>query len=226
MTQNTSLLVLRLEGALQSWGEQAKWDDRDSASMPTKSGVVGLLACAMGLERESPEIAALSENIQIAVRADRPGRKTVDYQTITGNHLLNAEGKKRSLGDTFISRRTYLEDASFLVVIAAAKPWAEKIADALKNPVWCPYLGRKNCIPSCPILLEEHPKETDILTLLKTYPPAARAVYPMTFETEIPLPGCACYTRPDQRRAGYRRFDRRMVWRGILEEERYVSDED
>lgn len=232
MTQNTSLLVLRLEGALQSWGEQAKWDDRDSASMPTKSGVVGLLACAMGLERESPEIAALSENIQIAVRADRPGRKAVDYQTITSKSLQCADGGVRKAQNgqdapkTIISRRTYLEDASFLVVIAAARPWAEKIADALKNPVWCPYLGRKNCIPSCPILLEEHPKETDILTLLKTYPPAARAVYPMTFETEIPLPGCACYTRPDQRRAGYRRFDRRMVWRGILEEERYVSDED
>lgn len=225
MTQNTSLLVLRLEGALQSWGEQAKWDERDSASMPTKSGVVGLLACAMGLERENPEIAALSDHIQIAVRADRPGRKAVDYQTVTGDPLWNAEGKKRSLGNTFISRRTYLEDASFLVVIAADRLWTEKITGALKNPVWCPYLGRKNCIPSCPILLEEHPKETDILTLLKTYPPADRAEYPMTFETEIPLPGCACYTRPDQRRTGYRRFDRRMVWRGIIEEESHVSDE-
>lgn len=226
MTQNTSLLILRLEGALQSWGEEAKWDDRDSASMPTKSGIVGLLACTMGLEREDPQISALSEAIQIAVRADRPGRRSVDYQTVTGNPLRNAEGKKRTTGNTIISRRTYLEDASFLVVIETTQAWAKRIADALKAPVWCPYLGRKNCVPSCPILLEESPEEQDLLTLLKTYPAADRAVYPMSFETEIPLPGYASYTRQDQRRIGNRTFDRRMVWRGVIEEVHHVSDED
>lgn len=226
MTQNTSLLILRLEGALQSWGEEAKWDDRDSASMPTKSGIVGLLACTMGLEREDPQISALSEAIQIAVRADRPGRRSVDYQTVTGNPLRNAEGKKRTTGNTIISRRTYLEDASFLVVIETTQAWATRIADALKAPVWCPYLGRKNCVPSCPILLEESPEEQDLLTLLKSYPPADRAVYPMSFETEIPLPGYASYTRQDQRRIGNRAFDRRLVWRGVIEEVHHVSDED
>ena len=226
MTQNTSLLILRLEGALQSWGEEAKWDDRDSASMPTKSGIVGLLACTMGLEREDPQISALSEAIQIAVRADRPGRRSVDYQTVTGDPLRNAEGKKRTTGNTIISRRTYLEDASFLVVIETTQEWAKRIADALKAPIWCPYLGRKNCVPSCPILLEESPEEKDLLTLLKTYPAADRAVYPMSFETEIPLPGYASYTRQDQRRIGIRAFDRRKVWRGVIEEVHHVSDKD
>ena len=226
MTQNTSLLILRLEGAMQSWGEQAKWDDRDSASMPTKSGIVGLLACTMGLEREDPQIVALSEAIQIAVRADRPGRRSVDYQTVTGDPLRNAEGKKRTTGNTIISRRTYLEDASFLVVIETTQAWAKRITDALKAPVWCPYLGRKNCVPSCPILLEESPEEKDLLTLLKTYPAADRAVFPMSFETEIPLPGYASYTRQDQRRIGIRAFDRRKVWRGVIEEVHHVSDKD
>ena len=35
------LLILRLEGALQSWGERSHWDHRDTANFPTKSGVVG-----------------------------------------------------------------------------------------------------------------------------------------------------------------------------------------
>lgn len=35
------MLMLRLEGVLQSWGEHSRFDSRDSASMPTKSGVVG-----------------------------------------------------------------------------------------------------------------------------------------------------------------------------------------
>ena len=44
MAETKQLLVLRLDGPLQSWGENAKWDFRDSSTMPTKSGIVGLLA--------------------------------------------------------------------------------------------------------------------------------------------------------------------------------------
>ena len=44
MAENKKLLVLCLEGVLQSWGEDAKWDIRDSSDMPTKSGIVGLIA--------------------------------------------------------------------------------------------------------------------------------------------------------------------------------------
>ena len=41
-------LFLRLEGPLQSWGERGHWAVRDTAPEPTKSGVVGLLGCALG----------------------------------------------------------------------------------------------------------------------------------------------------------------------------------
>lgn len=224
MAEKSSLLVLRLEGALQSWGERAKWDDRDSASMPSKSGIVGLLACAMGLEREDPEITALSEAISVTVRADRPGIKAVDFQTITGDPLRTANGGKRSPG-TVISKRIYLQDASFLVVIAADALWHDRIAAALKAPKWCVYLGRKTCVPSRPVLECEAPEEQDPLKLIRTYPAADRAVYPMTFETDIPLSQAASYTRPDERKPGWRSFERRMVWRGVIEEDSHVSDE-
>ena len=51
------LMMLRLEGLLQSWGESSAWDNRGTASIPTKSGIVGLLACAMGLHRTDIAIA-------------------------------------------------------------------------------------------------------------------------------------------------------------------------
>ena len=81
---NAVLLALRLEGVLQSWGDHAKWETRDSADFPSKSGVVGLLSCAMGLERDNPEITALSDSVQIAVRADRPGTRMLDFHTVQG----------------------------------------------------------------------------------------------------------------------------------------------
>lgn len=228
MAEKSSLLVLRLEGALQSWGDGSKWDDRDSTSMPSKSGIVGLLACAMGLEREDPEIAAMSDAISVTVRADRPGTKTVDFQTVTtlpGYHLQTVNGTKRSSGDTIISKRTYLQDASFLVVIATDTRWHDRIAAALKAPKWCVYLGRKNCVPSRPVLECEAPEEQDPRKLIRTYPAAERAVYPMTFETDAPLSQAASYTRPDERKPGYRSFERRTVWRGIIEGDSHVSYE-
>lgn len=224
MAEKTSLLVLRLEGAMQSWGDGSKWDDRDSASMPGKSAIVGLLACAMGIGREDPEMIALSEAVSVTVRADRPGTKIVDFQTVTGDPLRTADGGKRSSG-TIISKRTYLQDASFLVVIAADPNWHDRITAALKAPKWCMYLGRKNCVPSRPVLECEAPVEQEPLKLIRVYPAADRCVYPMAFETDLPLPKAASYTRPDERKPGYRSFERRAVWRGIIEEESHVSDE-
>ena len=73
------LLFLRLEGVMQSWGEHSKWDERDSALMPTKSGVIGLIACALGYRRGDPRIVDLSHKLTMAVRADRPGESTIHF---------------------------------------------------------------------------------------------------------------------------------------------------
>lgn len=93
MEEKKTLLILRLEGALQSWGDHSKWDVRDSGDFPSKSGVVGLLSCAMGLERGDPEIAALSAALHMAVRVDRPGIRVLDFHTVQGYPLYNAEGE-------------------------------------------------------------------------------------------------------------------------------------
>lgn len=225
MEEKSSFLVLRLEGALQSWGESAKWDTRDSASMPSKSGIVGLIACAMGLTRDDPTIAELGEAIQIAVRADRPGIKTVDFQTVTGDPLRTAEGKPRG-GNTIISQRTYLQDASFLAVIQTEPEWRERIVQALQHPKWALYLGRKSCVPSRPILECVDAVGDDLLDVVRSYPAADRAVFPMIYETEIPVDYAASYTRSDVRKTGNRNFERRKVWRGVIKEAADVSDKD
>src|SRR5690242_15982985 len=84
-------LFLRLEGLMQSWGERAHWSVRDTAPEPTKSGVVGLLACALGLNQDD-DIRDLSRQVEVGVRCDRPGHRLVDYHTVTGG-VMSAEGK-------------------------------------------------------------------------------------------------------------------------------------
>lgn len=139
-------LFLRLEGPLQAWGERARWDIRDTAPEPTKSGVVGLLACTLGLSADA-DLRSLSQQIKVGVRCDRPGTPLVDYHTIIGG-VMSGEGKIRR--GTIVSRRAYLCDASFLVTIQADPETIGRLARAIQAPEWPIYLGRKSCPPSCP----------------------------------------------------------------------------
>lgn len=87
-------LLLRLEGPLQSWGLRARWEERDSASEPTKSGVIGLLGCALGLRRDDDRLRQLSEALRMGVRVDRAGSLLVDYHTTGGGYLKASEEVK------------------------------------------------------------------------------------------------------------------------------------
>ena len=145
--KDTCIILLRLEGALQSWGEHSRFDYRDCASMPTKSGIVGMIGCAMGLRRGSEQLMVLSEKIRLAVRCDRPGRQNIDYHTVTAdNSILNAQGKARC--KTIVTYRTYIQDAFFLAAIETDWELAQKIDQAFHEPCWPVYLGRKSCVPS------------------------------------------------------------------------------
>ena len=47
----------------------------------------------------------------------------------------------------------------------------------------------------------------------------------MSYETEVPAGELSTYTRPDHITEGYRSFEPRQVWRGVIEEDRHVSVE-
>ena len=225
MAERKTIIVLRLEGPLQSWGENAKWDFRDSSTMPTKSGIVGLLGCAMGQERGSQVLVELAQSITVAVRADRPGAKFVDFQTVQGDPLMAATGKPKTTGNTILSPHAYLQDASFTVFIDTTPEWQQRIISALENPRWCMYLGRKNCVPSRPILADRM-EAADLMEALKEYPAAERAGKTMTYECEHPDSTAASIQRPDDLIGTKRQFQLRRVWRGSVErkEEQDVSD--
>lgn len=169
------ILLLRLEGPLQSWGVRARWDVRDTAHEPTKSGVVGLLACARGLARDDAALQTMHDVLRFGVRVERAGTLITDYQTIT-DYIPSADGKFRVRGEsaavsgpvsrliergsapsTIISPRAYLEDAAFLAALEAkddsedAARVLAACADAVQAPHWTLFLGRKSCVPTRPI---------------------------------------------------------------------------
>lgn len=216
MVENNKLLVLRLEGILQSWGENAKWDFRDTSTMPTKSGIIGLLGCALGEPRNSPELPHLAQEVTVAVRADRSGVKFTDYQTIQGNPLLTAEGKKRT-EDTIVSPHSYLQDACFTVFIKAPASRLCSLQSALSEPKWCLYLGRKNCVPTRPIFECITDDYESLLDAVFKYPAAPRADKEMVFECEESYEEAPFrFLRSDNLVAQNRQFSSRKVWRGVV----------
>lgn len=146
------IMLLRLEGALQSWGEHSRWDHRDTADMPTKSGIVGLLGCAMGLPRGDGRLHELANGLKMAARADRTGSIITDFHTVQSRvgKFSNAEGKPR--GDTIITPREYVQDACYTIFLTGSEELLNVCCEALRHPVWVTSLGRRNCPPSRPLL--------------------------------------------------------------------------
>ncbi len=138
----TTLLV-RCAGPMQSWGTRSRFGDRDTEREPSKSGVVGLLAAALGRERGA-SLDDLAE-LRMGVRIDQPGHVEVDFQTAQA--VAKADGSK---GDTVISRRAYLADADFLVGLEGDAGVLQAVHQALAAPRWPLFLGRRAHVPGLP----------------------------------------------------------------------------
>ncbi len=172
-------LFLRLEGPLQSWGVRAHWEERDTAFEPTKSGVIGLIGCAMGLRRDDQRLHELSEALQMGVRVERAGLLLVDYHTTGGakaadgepEGMLNAQGKIKL--ETDVSSRRYLMDASFLVALRGPEAEIAACAHALQHPHWPIFLCRKACVPTVPVFAGTADHDS-LPTALKAQPLAER----------------------------------------------------
>ena len=166
-------LLLWLEAPLQSWGFDSRFGRRDSLDFPTRSGVLGLLCCAMGAggeQREWLELMARQTQTVLAFGLSKEGkagaRKALPRQPLLRDfHMVGSgyddqdiwqsllipktsEGKKAVGGGTKMTYRYYLQDMAFAVLLTVPEAEAQVIATALQAPVWDLYLGRKNCVPT------------------------------------------------------------------------------
>ena len=165
---NTRFLLLWLESPLQSWGADSKFGRRDSLPFPTKSGITGLLLCALGASGEQKELlsklAHLRQTVVSYARSEKTKKKDrepllLDFHMVGSGYddknpwesLLipkTSEGKKAVGGGTKMTYRYYLQDARFAVVLEVPAESEAGFAEALRYPVYDIYLGRKNCVPT------------------------------------------------------------------------------
>lgn len=160
-------LLLRLVGPMQSWGTTSRFDQRDTGKEPSKSGVIGLLAAALGIDRENWIDLEPLTHLSMGVRHDRPGVPKRDYQT--AQHIISADRSK--IQETAVTTRDYLADAAFLVGLECGdRSLLERIHNALRDPVWPLALGRKSYVPSEPVWIETGVRDSPFRDALARWP--------------------------------------------------------
>lgn len=166
-----AVLLLKLAGPLQSWGSSSRFTERGTEHEPTKSGVVGLLAAALGRYRTDPvdDLAAL----RFGVRIDQPGTFLSDFQTEhkrkwdsqSARWVLSAK-KDDTLPLTY---RHYLADAVFVAALEGDGELLQRCAEALDAPAFPLFLGRRSCPPTCRVLIGLFENVT-LLQALRNHP--------------------------------------------------------
>ena len=161
-------LVFVLHGPMVAFGGVAVGERRTGEVRPARSAVLGLLAAALGVERDAAEQqAAMERGYGVAVRTDATGATLSDYHTAqvpparrgVQHATRRAELDAKPL-ETILSRRDYRTDALFTIGVWTRPdaPFAlEAIATALRQPHFVLSIGRKSCplgLPPGPVVVD------------------------------------------------------------------------
>ena len=174
------ILALYLDAPLQSWGYQSKFDRRTSLAYPTRSGVIGLICAAMGIDRRDHEGLRRMDDLQMTVLKFGGGPWLKDFHTVGGGYSKKAEKQHivhtadGKVGNTVVTQREYLQNVRFGVLLHGDEGLLEPIAKCLVSPKWGIWLGRKSCVPSSPVcqgLFESEEAAEDHLCRLEAQRP-------------------------------------------------------
>jgi CRISPR system Cascade subunit CasD len=154
------ILCFTLAAPIASFGAVAGNMARGTLDRPGHSLIVGLIGAALGLEREDARLLAMSEGLRIAVAMESVGSRLRDYhtvQTARERKGFTPATRRQMLLDgdlnTIITERDYLTDVRAVVgVVREGGPFSlQQMADALREPQFTLYLGRKSCPLALPV---------------------------------------------------------------------------
>ena len=152
-------LKVVLNGPLQAWGGHTYENYRPTEIFPTKSGMTGLLACVLGIPREDfDEVVKVDDSYIYAVRCISQGKER-GLRPLSGRKLVDfhiVKNVRTTLGKTKneVTYREYLENKQFVAFLRSTELPAyslDSLGNALRYPVFTPYLGRKCCAISEPL---------------------------------------------------------------------------
>lgn len=134
---------------------------RPAGTAPTKSAICGMVCAALGVEKQSEEEKAVIREFNSVLmssfspchREKAHGCILRDFHTVQNTR---AAKDKQAKQNTVVTEREYWLDRKFIVLLESAnKTFLEQVAEALRNPKWGIWFGRKCCIPAEPLIQED-----------------------------------------------------------------------
>ncbi|TKI04079.1 type I-E CRISPR-associated protein Cas5/CasD [Martelella alba] len=201
-------LVFQLYAPLVSWGVEGVGEVRHTASVPTRSALLGLLAAALGIRREEEtRINHFNQHYRLAVHSlSSQERWLRDYHTVSApresrKYRYYTRRDELSLAPseigTIISQREYRVDGYWHVAVCETTQAPYTLAalrEALLAPHFPLYLGRKSCplaLPLAPRLLSG--------TLREVFSKVALEMRASELERLIHDSGVCYWDDPDER---------------------------
>lgn len=149
-------LIFQLSAALGAMGELAGHERRGSLTWPGRSALIGLLGGALGVRRDG-DFSAL-DRLKMAVATFDAGQVLRDYhtaQTVPGAAARNPQSRPQALRDAGLRANTTITLRDYRITplygIAIWDGDLAGLAEALRKPVFAPYLGRRSCPLSAPL---------------------------------------------------------------------------
>lgn len=150
------------------------------------------------------------------LKTGKVGAQHISYSGDRGRVtvLANADGDRATF-NTFVSRREYITDATFLIAIHDPNGTVEA---ALHAPVWAMYAGRKSCPLTEPFLLGRYDGSAEsAITIVPTVPHPTETATDRDLERDAVL-----FTEPttsttsvedrNDRASGFKRYRSQRRW--------------
>lgn len=201
----TEYLVFTLVANLAANGDLAGHERRGTLTWPGRSAILGLLAAASGIRRHDTNGLSELEPLRVAVAVHDMGQPLRDYHTVqtvptAAARLPDSRASAlRRAGrsvNTTLTQRDYRCGVLYTVAVWGLE--MSRFRDALLQPVFTLYLGRKSCplsAPPAPRLVEA---DDATLALASAQLPSFRpALPPLAIYSDAPSENARIERRND-----------------------------
>jgi CRISPR system Cascade subunit CasD len=147
-------LIFRLYGVMASFGKPAIGKLRHSYNTPTKSQVVGLIACSHGIDREEEDKILELSKCEIGIKNIEIGNHLLDFHIVqcpkSNKQYKNRLEEIQNISQNVIAEKEYVSNAVNLIAIKTSSD-LEHMKQKLLEPEFSLFIGRLNCPLSLPL---------------------------------------------------------------------------
>lgn len=138
-------LTLTISAPLASYSNSPRLQHRLTQYAPTYSAVIGMIACAMGIDRNA-SIEHL-KTLKMTVLNIAGGDMEQDFQTIR-----DAVTNDGTPGRNAITTRHYVPDYCAEIELSGDDDLVDAVAQAVQYPRWQLYAGRRSNVLDRPLI--------------------------------------------------------------------------